>query len=222
MSRESLPSPGPHRQDLTRLAVRLLVVAVAYFVAAKLSLRFALVEKNVTPFWPPTGIALVALLIWGRSMWPAIAVAALAVNAPISDQLATLATAAGNTLAPVVAAELLRAVRFRLEMDRVRDALAIVFLAAPAMVISATIGSLALVLSGVKPTGGLPDRMGGLAGRRRDRHPHRGALPARHAPVPHRPLAPALPLRRGRTVPARRARPRVGDRRRPSSGSCSS
>ena len=127
------------------------MVAVAYFVAAKLSLRFALVEQNVTPFWPPTGIALVALLIWGRPMWPAVAVAALAVNAPISELPAALATAAGNTLAPFVAAELLRAFRFRLELDRVRDALAIVFLAAPAMVISATIGSLALVVSGVHP-----------------------------------------------------------------------
>ena len=84
-------------------------------------------------------------------MWPAVAVAALAVNAPISELPAALATAAGNTLAPFVAAELLRAFRFRLELDRVRDALAIVFLAAPAMVISATIGSLALVVSGVHP-----------------------------------------------------------------------
>jgi integral membrane sensor domain MASE1/anti-sigma regulatory factor (Ser/Thr protein kinase) len=130
-------------------------VAVAYYIAGWLSLQFALVKENVTPFWPPTGIALVALLVWGRSMWPAVAVAALAVNAPINDSwLAALATAAGNTLAPVVAAELLRAVRFRLELDRVRDAMAIVFLAAPAMVISATIGSLALVLSGVNPEGG--------------------------------------------------------------------
>src|SRR4029453_3972206 len=114
------------RQDLTRLAVRLLVVAVAYYIAGWLSLQVALVKENVTPFWPPTGIALVALLIWGRSMWPAVAVAALAVNAPINDSwLAAARTPAGNTLAAVAAAEVLRAVRFRLELDRVRDAMAI-------------------------------------------------------------------------------------------------
>lgn len=38
-----------------------MLVATAYFAAARLGQRPALV-KGVTPLWPPTGIALVAFL----------------------------------------------------------------------------------------------------------------------------------------------------------------
>ena len=51
-------------------------------------------------------------------------------------------TAAGNTVAPLVAATLLMRVGFRRQLDRQQDALAIVFIGALAsMLISATIGS---------------------------------------------------------------------------------
>jgi hypothetical protein len=33
-------------------AASLLLVAVAYYAAAKLGLRLALVGRNITPFWP--------------------------------------------------------------------------------------------------------------------------------------------------------------------------
>jgi Predicted integral membrane sensor domain len=77
------------------------------------------------------------------AVWPGVALAALAVNLPISTNgLAAAATAAGNTLAPVVAALLLVRVGFRREIDRLQDALAIVFLAALlSMLISASIGT---------------------------------------------------------------------------------
>jgi PAS domain S-box-containing protein len=58
-------------------------------------------------------------------------------------------TTVGNTLAPVVAATLLGRVEFRPQLDRLRDALAIVFLAAlGSMLISATIGATTLLVSG--------------------------------------------------------------------------
>jgi PAS domain S-box-containing protein len=124
-------------------------VGAAYYFAGRLGLRLALIEENVTPLWPPTGIALVAFLTLGRSVWPGIALAALLINAPISTNLpAAVATAAGNTLAPFVAAELLRKVGFRKQLDRVRDAVAIVLAALGSMVISASIGTWTLVLSG--------------------------------------------------------------------------
>jgi integral membrane sensor domain MASE1 len=128
----------------------LAAVALAYWIAAKLSLNLALVRGQVTPIWPPTGIAVVALLLIGRRAWPAIAVAAFAVNVPIGPSpLGAALIAAGNTLAPVAAAEVLRRMEFRLELDRLIDALAIIVLAALVMMtISATVGSSVLVLSG--------------------------------------------------------------------------
>ncbi len=134
--------------------LRLALVAVTYWVAARLSLTLALVHGQVTPIWPPTGIALVAILVLGRWVWPAVFAGALAVNLPIGPSpLGAVLIASGNTLAPLVAAELLRRVGFRLELDRLRDAAAIIGLGAlVSMSISASVGTSVLVLSGTVST----------------------------------------------------------------------
>jgi integral membrane sensor domain MASE1/anti-sigma regulatory factor (Ser/Thr protein kinase) len=139
-------------------AAGVLLVAVAYYTAAKLGLRLALVGRNITPFWPPTGIAVVAFLVLGRSVWPGVALAAFVVNLPITTGvLPAAATAAGNTLAPLVAATLLAKVGFRREIDRLRDATAIVFVGALlSMSISASVGTGVLVASGALPADELP------------------------------------------------------------------
>jgi PAS domain S-box-containing protein len=128
----------------------LAVVGVAYFVAARLSLHLSLVRENITPLWPPTGIALVAFLLRGRRVWPAVTIAALFVNLPISaTPVAAAVTAVGNTLAPLLATTLLQRVGFDRRLERVRDAIAIVFLGALlSTAVSATIGSVTLLVSG--------------------------------------------------------------------------
>src|SRR5229473_5477771 len=136
--------------------LQLAVVALAYWLAALVSLKLALVHGQVTPIWPPTGIALVAILVFGRRVWPAVFVAALAVNLPIGPSpLGAAFIAAGNTLAPLTAAALLKRAGFRIELDRLRDASAIILLGAlVAMTISATIGTTVLVVSGAVPVDG--------------------------------------------------------------------
>jgi serine phosphatase RsbU (regulator of sigma subunit)/anti-sigma regulatory factor (Ser/Thr protein kinase) len=149
---------APALGTVRRADVAVLVgVGAAYYLGARLGLELSLVERNVTPLWPPTGIALAAFLLFGRRMWPAVALAALAVNLPISVGVVPAAvTAVGNTLAPLTAAILLERVGFRRQLDRSRDALALVFLAALAsMLISATIGSLTLYSSGAIGRGSL-------------------------------------------------------------------
>ena len=42
-----------------------LLIALVYFAAAELGLSLASVHQNVTPVWPPTGIAIASLLIFG-------------------------------------------------------------------------------------------------------------------------------------------------------------
>jgi signal transduction histidine kinase len=132
---------------------RLSVVALIYWVSARLSLNLALVHQQVTPIWPPTGIALVTFLVLGRRMWPAIAVGAFAVNLPLGPSpFGAALIACGNTLAPLVSAELLQRAGFRWQLDRMRDAVAIVALGALiGMTVSATIGSSVLTLSGAVP-----------------------------------------------------------------------
>src|SRR5439155_1011573 len=117
--------------------LRLALVALAYWLAAKLSLNLALVHGQVTPIWPPTGIALVAILLVGRRAAAAIALAAFAVNLPIGPSvLGAAVIAAGNTLAPLLSAELLRRLDFHLAMDRLFDAIAITLAALTGMAVT--------------------------------------------------------------------------------------
>ena len=132
-------------------------MAISYFIAARLSLNLAaLVHGQVSPVWPPTGIALVALLVIGRKAWIAIALAAFAVNLPIGPTpLGVAVITAGDTLAPFIGAELLRLLGFHLQLDRLRDAIALIGVGAlGAMTISATLGSSVLALAGVVSASG--------------------------------------------------------------------
>ena len=77
----------------------LLAVAAAYFVLAKLGLQLASINPSASPIWPPTGLALAAVLLGGLRMWPAIFIGAFAANATTAGTLATSALIAlGNTL----------------------------------------------------------------------------------------------------------------------------
>jgi integral membrane sensor domain MASE1 len=144
------PDPGGSQiRRWANTALPILAVAVAYYTTARLGLLEELVGDQVTPLWPPTGVALVALLVLGLRIWPGIALGAFVLNATIgSSLLAAPLITVGNTLAPVCAYLLLRRVGFRTELDRRRDAVALVSLGALAgMLISASIGSAALLLT---------------------------------------------------------------------------
>ncbi|MCL2552635.1 MAG: MASE1 domain-containing protein [Actinomycetia bacterium] len=153
-----MPDPGaarPHRlagaRELARGPVLpILLLTALYYGTARLGLLEQLVRGQVTPLWPPTGLALTALLLFGMRIWPGIALGAFTVNVTLGPSIAVVvAIAAGNTAAPIVAYLLLRRAGFRTEMDRLRDALALIFLAALcAMLISSVVGSSALLISG--------------------------------------------------------------------------
>ncbi|MEV6118365.1 MASE1 domain-containing protein [Streptomyces sp. NPDC052109] len=137
-------------------ALEICVIAALYYGSARLGLLQQLVRGQVTPLWPPSGIALASLLLRGPRVWPGVALGAFLVNISLGPSLpAVLAIAAGNTLAPVCSYLLLSRTGFRAELDRLRDALALIFLGAfTGMLVSATAGSGALVLAGVLHTDG--------------------------------------------------------------------
>ena len=47
---------------------------------ARVGLSFDALAGIATTVWPPTGIALAALVLRGTHLWPAVAIAAFAVN----------------------------------------------------------------------------------------------------------------------------------------------
>ena len=135
---------------------RLIGVALLYFAAAQAGLMFAVVGSTVTLVWPPSGIALVAILIFGYRMAFGIALGAFLANAwtglPI---LLAASIAIGNVLAALAGAFLLqRWARFHNTLNRRRDVFALIILAAiGSTTISALVGAATLTLGGIVPFG---------------------------------------------------------------------
>lgn len=134
------------------VALQTLAVAACYYAAGRLGLLRQLVVEGAvfTPIWPPTGVAVASLLIFGIHCWPGITLGALLVILSLTSfDPSAIGIVAGNTVAPVCAYLMLRKVGFRMELDRLRDGVALVFLGALAsMLISATVGVGLLVLTG--------------------------------------------------------------------------
>jgi PAS domain S-box-containing protein len=105
-------------------------VAGAYFGAAKLGLELSVAHGVITPVWPPTAIALVALYFLGPRAWPAVAVGALLGNATSGVSIwVAAAISVGNTLEAVVGAGLLRRAGFRPSLERAYDVVVLAVLA---------------------------------------------------------------------------------------------
>src|SRR3954467_9423940 len=85
-ARLSLSQPAFRRVVSTTLQSRraryvagVLVLAAAYYGAAKLgqTLRYT---ASVSAIWPPAGLGIAALYLWGLRWWPGILLAELVVN----------------------------------------------------------------------------------------------------------------------------------------------
>lgn len=139
---------GPNHSP-TLYAAKVAAIAGAYYLSAKLGLSLAHATSSVTAIWPPTGIALAALVLWGPSVWPGVALGAFVANVDTGVPLVTvLGITCGNTLEGVVGAYLLRRVAdFRPSLERVRDVIALVALGGVcSTAIAATVGVGSLVL----------------------------------------------------------------------------
>jgi len=137
-----------------RHVIAWLLLAGVYALAGKLGLALAFVNASATAVWPPTGIALAAILIFGPRVWPGIFLGAFFVNETAAGSLSTSsAIAAGNTLEALVGALLVN--RFaggRSALDRGQSlALFVVLAAVVSTAISATVGVTSLWLAGFAP-----------------------------------------------------------------------
>jgi len=141
-----------------RYLLQIAAVAAAYFAAARLGLLAAVAQPVVSSAWPPSGVALAALLLLGLRLWPGIALGAFLLNWTEGVSAGGAAgIAVGNTLEAIVAAWLLvRVTDFRPSLQRVRDVLALIVVAALAStMLSATLGVASLWASGAVAPDGL-------------------------------------------------------------------
>ena len=134
----------------TQLAI-LTIVAIIYLGAARVGLLLAFLNASVSPVWPPTGVAIAAVLLLGYRMGAAVFVGALVANIATGLPIATAsAIAAGNTLEALAAGFLIhRFVGSQSPFYRAQDVMKFVLLAVLlSPMVSATIGNASLCLSG--------------------------------------------------------------------------
>jgi len=113
------------------------LLAGAYYLAGKIGLELAYLDGAVAALWPPAGLGLAVLFLAGIRLWPGIVIGDLLLGDFSTPFATVLAQTAGNTLALVVAALLLRRLtRGRGDLARVADVLALVACAVVAAVIS--------------------------------------------------------------------------------------
>jgi integral membrane sensor domain MASE1/anti-sigma regulatory factor (Ser/Thr protein kinase) len=139
---------APNRSGRLTATAWGLVVAGAYYASAKLGLQLAFTNESVTAVWPPTGIALAALVLGGRRLWPGVLLGAFLANVTTDVPVYTAAgIAVGNTLEAVVGAWLLDRFGFRASLLRLRDIFALAVLAGVvSTAVSATIGVASLAV----------------------------------------------------------------------------
>src|SRR4051794_35650165 len=133
-------------------AVSIALVAGAYYLAGRIGLELAYLDGAVAALWPPAGLGLAVLFLWGIRLWPGIVIGDLLLG-DFSTPLGTvLGQTVGNTLAVVLAAMLLRRLTGgRGELERVVDVLSFVACAFVAALVSAAFGPLSLRLGDVIP-----------------------------------------------------------------------
>src|SRR5215217_7918209 len=126
------------------------LVAVAYYAVGRLGLELAYLDGAVAAVWPPAGLGLAVLFLYGPWLWPGVVIGDLWLGDYSTPTGTVIGQTVGNTLAVLLGALLLRRLtRGRTGLARVSDVLAFVACALVAAVVSAAFGPSALRLGGV-------------------------------------------------------------------------
>ncbi len=131
---------------------RVVILVAFYFIGGLLGHEATFKSGGVALVWPPFGIALAALLLWGYRFWPGVALGALLFTFWNGNSFgfAAWGTAVGNTIGAVVCVFLLeRFIQFRASLQRVRDVAGFIPVALfCGSVVSAVFTSVSLCYSG--------------------------------------------------------------------------
>ncbi|MDE2583854.1 MAG: PAS domain-containing protein [Betaproteobacteria bacterium] len=146
-----MPFPPASTFGRLPLPARLLLTFFAYLAVAQVTMVVETEALGISaPFWPPSGLALAALVLGRSILWPAVALATLA-SALISGfpLWVGLAMGAGNALSALLSVLILRRLAdFDTSLARPRDVISLCFVApAPGAVLSAVVGVGALYYS---------------------------------------------------------------------------
>ena len=151
-------------RSLGRSTLLSLGVAVAYAVTGKLSLLFAIPPGYATAIWPPSGIALAAVLLIGYRVWPGVLFGSILINVSTGFDASTVSTilwsitvpigiGSGAALQAVVGAFCVRRYAgFPNPLANEREVFLFLFWGGPAScLVNSIIGSTVLLVAGVIP-----------------------------------------------------------------------
>jgi two-component sensor histidine kinase/integral membrane sensor domain MASE1 len=145
-------------QESAMEALRFALIALSYFLVAKLGLQLAFAHPSASPIWPATGLAIAAVLLWGYRIAPAIFIGAFVANQLTAGSVLTsLGIASGNTLEALAAGYLVQ--RFGGRAQIFDDAAGVARFAVIAVLvtaISAAFGTSSLALGGYIDADRLP------------------------------------------------------------------
>jgi PAS domain S-box-containing protein len=129
-------------------AAQVALLAAVYFATAKLSLLVAIPPGYATAIWPPSGIALAALLLWGNRLWPGVWLGSFAANLTVEGAiLASAVIATGSSLQAFAIATLVRRhLGVPRRFVRVQEVLVFVGLSAGGAIIAPTVALLPLAI----------------------------------------------------------------------------
>jgi signal transduction histidine kinase len=138
-----------------RYAAGVVLLAAAYYGAAKLgqTLRYT---ASVSAIWPPAGLGIAALYLWGIRWWPGVLLGEIVVNGELllggsSFPIGSLLGQQTGNMAEVVVGALLlrRLIGPNAAMDRVGQIGGMLLAVGVATAISATVGTLSMIAGGV-------------------------------------------------------------------------
>lgn len=132
----------------TKLTIFILV-AIAYFVTAWLGLMVPYKESVATLIWLPTGIAVGAIMRWGKVNILAVFIASFLVELTVLPLSTSILVAITNTLGPVLTAYLLPKFHFNHHLYKQKDILLMILVALLGMSICATGGVFSLYITGL-------------------------------------------------------------------------
>ncbi|MGH7528964.1 MAG: MASE1 domain-containing protein [Gemmatimonadales bacterium] len=163
MAADTRPQRAVGPSGNVQWVARAVLLGAVYFVVAKLGLRYATIGPSISPVWPPTGLAIAALVMLGLRYWPAILLGAFLANATTPIPIfAALGIACGNATEAALAAFLLRR-RWgpRVMLDDLGSVRTLAAVAAPlGAVASAAVGVTTLWLFHVIPGSGFLPALG--------------------------------------------------------------
>src|SRR5947208_16386283 len=115
---------NPRKTPTLTTLTRVVILTAFYFVGGLLGKEASFLSGSVALVWPPAGIALAAILLFGYRFWPGVALGAVLFSFMngVPFGFFTLGTAIGNTVGAIVCAFLLkRSICFDNVMDWARE-----------------------------------------------------------------------------------------------------